>query len=64
MPSGYVAGLPFSHPLEGDPALIGQRIFWDSHYRYQPRVEWAPTFTYTLNSFGNMTRTTEVKTVL
>src|SRR5579862_9772599 len=44
IPSGYVAGLPFPRPLEGDPALIGQRIFWDSYYRYQPRVQWAPTF--------------------
>jgi hypothetical protein len=63
VPMGYVAGLPFPHPLEGDPALIGQRIFWDSYYRYQPRVQWAPTFTYTLDSFGNMTQTSEVKTV-
>src|ERR1700691_964185 len=47
--SGYVAGLPFPHPLEGDAALIGQRIFWDSYYRYQPRVQWAPTFTYRLD---------------
>jgi Protein of unknown function (DUF1329) len=64
VPSGYVAGLPFPRPFEGDPALIGQRIFWDSYYRYQPRVQWAPTFTYTLDSFGNMTQTSEVKSVL
>ena len=64
VPSGYIAGLPFPRPLEGDPALIGQRIFWDSYYRYQPRVQWAPTFTYTLDSYGNMTQTTEVKSVL
>lgn len=64
VPSEYVAGLPFPHPLEGDPALIGQRIFWNSYYRYQPRVQWAPTFTYTLDGFGNMTRTSEVKSVL
>ena len=64
VPSGYTAGLPFPHPLEGDPALIGQRIFWDSYYRYQPRVQWAPTFTYSLDSFGNMTQSSEVKTVL
>jgi Protein of unknown function (DUF1329) len=63
IPSGYVAGLPFPRPLEGDPALIGQRIFWDSYYRYQPRVQWAPTFTYTIDSFGNMTQTSEVKDV-
>ena len=54
----------FPHPLEGDPDLIGQRIFWDSYYRYQPRVQWAPTFTYSLDSFGNMTQTSEVKSVL
>jgi hypothetical protein len=64
VPSGYVAGLPFPSPLEGDPHLTGQRIFWDSYYRYQPRVQWAPTFTYTLDSFGNMTQTSEVKSVL
>ena len=63
VPTGYVAGLPFPHPLEGDPALIGQRIFWDSYYRYQPRVQWAPTFTYALDSFGNITQTSEVKSV-
>jgi hypothetical protein len=64
VPSGYAAGLPFPRPLEGDPALIGQRIFWDSYYRYQPRVQWAPTFTYSLDSYGNMTQTSEVKSVL
>jgi hypothetical protein len=64
VPSGYVAGLPFPRPLEGDPSLIGQRIFWDSYYRYQPRVQAAPTFTYSLDSFGNMTQTSEVKGVL
>jgi hypothetical protein len=63
IPSGYVAGLPFPRPLDGTPALIGQRIFWDSYYRYQPRVQWAPTFTYTLDSFGNMTQSSEVKSV-
>ena len=63
VPSGYIAGLPFPHPLEGNPALVGQRIFWDSYYRYQPRVQGAQTFTYTLDRFGNMTRTSEVKTV-
>ena len=64
VPSGYVGGLPFPKPLEGDPALRGQRIFWDSYYRYQPRVQWAPTFTYTLDRYGDMTRASEVKTVL
>jgi hypothetical protein len=64
VPSGYIAGLPFPRPFEGDPALIGQRIFWDSYYRYQPRVQWAPTYTYTLDSLGNMTQASEVKSVL
>jgi hypothetical protein len=64
VPIGYVAGLPFPHPLEGDPSLRGQRIFWDSYYRYQPRVQAASTFTYTLDRFGNMTQNSEVKTVL
>jgi hypothetical protein len=64
VPSGYVAGLPFPRPLEGAPGLTGQRIFWDSYYRYQPRVQSAPTFTYSLDSFGNMTQTSEVKGVL
>jgi Protein of unknown function (DUF1329) len=64
VPVGYVAGLPFPRPLEGDPALRGQRIFWNSYYRYQPRVQAAPTFIYTLDRFGNMTQTSEVKTVL
>jgi Protein of unknown function (DUF1329) len=64
VPVGYVAGLPFPRPLEGDPALRGQRIFWNSYYRYQPRVQGAHTFIYTLDRFGNMTQTSEVQTVL
>jgi hypothetical protein len=59
VPTGYVAGLPFPNPLEGDPALIGQRIFWDSYYRYQPRVQAAPDITYTLDALGNMTRSSD-----
>jgi hypothetical protein len=61
---GYVAGLPFPHPLEENPSLRGQRIFWDSYYRYQPRVQATSTFTYSLDRFGNMTQNSEVKTVL
>ena len=64
VPAGYVAGLPFPHPLDGDPTLIGQRVFWDSYYRYQPRVQEAPSFTYTLDRFGNMTQSSEDKTVI
>jgi hypothetical protein len=60
VPEGYVAGVPFPHPLEGDPALIGQRIFWNSYYRYQPRVQGGSSFSYTLDRAGNMTQTSEV----
>jgi hypothetical protein len=63
VPIGYVAGLPFPHPLEGDPELTGQRIFWDAYYRYQPRVQSAPYFSYTLDQFGNMTQAAEVRSV-
>jgi hypothetical protein len=63
VPNGYVAELPFPHPLEGDPVLRGQRIFWDAYYRYQPRVQSAPGHTYTLDHYGNMTQTSEVRTV-
>jgi hypothetical protein len=63
VPEGYVAGIPFPHPLEGDPALIGQRTFWNSYYRYQPRVQGAPSFSYTLDRAGNMTQTSEITAV-
>jgi hypothetical protein len=63
VPEGYVAGLPFPHPLAGDPAFVGQRIFWDSYYRYQPRVQGAANFSYTLDRAGNMTQTSEVTEV-
>ena len=63
VPDGYVAGLPFANPLEGDPALIGQRIFWNSYYRYQPRVQGAPSYSYTLDRAGNMTQTSELTSV-
>ncbi|HJU11060.1 MAG TPA: DUF1329 domain-containing protein [Candidatus Binataceae bacterium] len=63
VPHGYVAGLPFPNPFEGDPQLRGQRIFWNAYYRYQPRVQSAPGFSYTLDRFGNMTRTTAVRAV-
>jgi hypothetical protein len=63
VPIGYIAGLPFPHPLSGDPNLRGQQIFWDAYYRYQPRVQAAPGYTYTLDRYGHMTQTSEVKTV-
>jgi hypothetical protein len=62
-PERYVAGLPFANPLEGDPTLIGQRIFWNSYYRYQPRVQAAPGYSYTLDRAGNMTQTSELTSV-
>jgi hypothetical protein len=58
-----VAGLPFPNPLQGDPALKGQRIFWNAYYRYQPRVQSAPAHTYTLDRYGNMTQSSEVRAV-
>ncbi len=59
VPAGYVAGVPFPEPLKGDPALAGERIFWNSYYRYQPRVQGAPNFSYSLDPAGNMTQTSE-----
>jgi len=64
VPQGYVAGLPFPDPLKGDPALSGQRIFWNSYYRYQPRVQGALNYSYTLDREGNMTQTSETKAIL
>jgi hypothetical protein len=63
VPLGYVAGLPFPHPLDGDPELRGQRIFWDAYYRYQPRLQAAPGYSYTLDRYANMTQTSEVREV-
>jgi len=63
VPIGYVAGLPFPRPLEGDPELRGQRIFWDAYYHYQPRVQSAPGSLYTLDRLGNMTQASEVRVV-
>jgi Protein of unknown function (DUF1329) len=62
-PANYVAGLPFPNPLKGDPSMTGQRIFWDSFYRYAARVEAAPNCSYTLDSYGNMTRTADTSLV-
>jgi Protein of unknown function (DUF1329) len=59
VPSGYVAGVPFPEPLNGDPALIGERIFWDLYYRYQPRVQGAANFSYSIDRAGDMTQTSE-----
>jgi Protein of unknown function (DUF1329) len=63
VPSGYVAGLPFPHPLEGDPAVRGQQIFWNAYYRCQPRVQSAPGYSYTLDRYGHMTQTSEFREV-
>jgi hypothetical protein len=63
VPEGYVAGIPFPHPLDGDPDLVGQKIFWNSYYRYQPRVQGASNFSYTLDRSGDMTQSSEVTEV-
>jgi len=63
VPSAYVAGLPFPRPLEGDPLLKGQRIFWNAYYRYQPRVQSARGYSYTLDRYGHMTQTSEIREV-
>lgn len=64
VPEGYLAGIPFPEPLDGDPALRGQRIFWNCHYRYQPRVQGALNYSYSLDRAGNMTQTSEAVVVL
>lgn len=57
-PKGYIAGLPFADPLKGDPALIGQRVFWNAFYHYQPRVQAGENqFSYIMDKYGNMTQT-------
>lgn len=62
-PANFVAGLPFPNPLKGDPSQTGQRIFWDAFYRYASRVEGAPNCSYTLDSYGNMSRTADTNIV-
>ncbi len=64
VPYGYQAGIPFPDPMSGDPALRGQRIFWNCYYRYQPRVQGALNYSYTLDRAGNMTQTSETLVVL
>lgn len=64
VPEGYVAGLPFPEPMSGEPALRGQRIFWNCYYRYQPRVQGSLNYSYTLDRAGNMTQTSETVVVL
>jgi hypothetical protein len=59
-----VAGVPFPSPLDGDPALRGQRVFWNSYYRYQPRVQAALNYSYTLDRAGNMTQSSEASVVI
>lgn len=62
-PKGYVAGFPFADPTKGDKAMEGQRIFWNGFYRPSPRVEGAPNCSYTLDSYGNFTRTADTTIV-
>jgi hypothetical protein len=63
LPKGYVAGFPFSNPLKGDVALIGERIYWNAFYRPSARVEEAPNCSYVLDSYKNFTRSADVNVV-
>ena len=60
VPKGYVAGLPFPNPLVGDPALTGQRIFWNSWYHFEPRGSGGTSCTYVKDSYGNITDSADV----
>ena len=63
VPKGYVAGFPFSNPFKGEPALTGERIYWNTFYRPAARVEQAPNCTYVLDSYGDFTRGADVNVV-
>lgn len=60
VPKDYVAGVPFPNPLKGDPAQVGQRVFWDAYYHYNPRVQYAENYSYTMDTYGNMSQTSEI----
>lgn len=63
VPKGYVAGFPFPDPLKGDPALTGERIYWNTFYRPSARVEEAPNCNYALDTYGNFSRTVDVNII-
>jgi len=62
-PKGYVAGFPFAYPLEGEASLTGERLFWNAFYRPAPRVQYAPSCSYTLDSYGDYTRSADYDVV-
>ncbi|MGH7905083.1 MAG: DUF1329 domain-containing protein [Candidatus Binataceae bacterium] len=52
----YRGGTPYPNPLKGNPAMAGERIYWDMYYRYHPRVEGAVCAFRSLDSYGNKSR--------
>lgn len=57
-PKGYVAGLPFPLPRDGDKSpTAGAKVYWDTYYRPHPRLEEAPLASYTLDEYNNWTQT-------
>ena len=56
-PKGYVAGLPFALPHDGDKTpTAGAIVYWDTYYRPHPRLEEAGLASYTLDQYGNWTQ--------
>jgi hypothetical protein len=53
-PSGYVAGLPFPHPVEPG---AGYKVFYNGYYNYMP-PEWVVTDSYGFNAdrYRNMSK--------
>jgi len=64
-PDPYIAGAPFADPFSGskDPLIVGQKIYWNTYYRAQPVVDYAPNCTDVVDHFGNMTRTADTDIV-
>jgi hypothetical protein len=56
VPVGYFAGIPFPNP-EKDPALMPYELFYDGYYHYTPRLQRTVACNYSLDSYGNFTRT-------
>lgn len=63
VPENYVAGAPFANPMSGDPALIGQRVQWDSFYKANAAFLVSPNCSITIDQYGNTTRTADVDAV-
>jgi hypothetical protein len=51
---GYVAGLPFPNPQEPD---LGEKLLYDTWYRYQPWVETGRVSSAEIDRYGNVTNT-------